>query len=296
MSRLVSLCSLVLLASAATAQAPGLAGGMHLPTLVPRLSPPDAATAERVITIEGVAELRLPPTRLRVVFGVNAVGKTASEASVACRALLDATRQRLAAKSVAAADIDIDFIAVVPIYEWQVEASGDERIAVERRTGSRAQYNLHVAVADEAAALVAIEAATVADGIDLIAVDYWSEAIAGKRTEALAQALRAAQDKAKVLLAVFPAPPTPINVHEHTAVLQPQQLYQPVQRSDESQHRFFNQVPQVPAPRPTFVYYRGLLADLDVMSADLPGKRDLHVVATVRLYYAAPERPALPAK
>lgn len=273
------------------AQTAGLAGGTSEPTLVPRLQAPDAATAERVITIEGVAEVRLPPTRLRVVFGINATGATASAASVACRTLVDQTKARLAAKNVGSADVDVDFIAVVPTYEWQVQGAGEQQIAVERLTGARAQYNLHVAVADEAAALVAIEAVTVADGIDLIAVDYWSEQIAAKRAEAMASALRAAQDKAKVLLAVFPTPPVPINVHEQTTVVQPQQLYQHVRRSDEAAQSHWNRLPQVHAMRPTFVYYRGLHADLDVMSPDLPGRRDLHVVATVRLYYEAPMRP-----
>ena len=273
------------------AQAPGLAGGTSFPTLVPRLQAPDAATAERVITIEGVAEVRLPPTRLRVVFGVHATEATASAASVACRKLVDETKARLAAKNIGSADVDIDFIAVVPAYEWKVEETGDQKVAVERRTGARAQYNLHVAVADEAAALVAIEVVTVADGIDLIAVDYWSEEIAAKRAEAMAAALRAAQDKAKVLLAVFPTPPTPINVHEQTTVVQPQQLYEQVSRSDAATQSFWNRLPHVNAVRPAFVYYRGLHADLDVMSPDLPGRRDLHVVATVRLYYEAPMRP-----
>jgi uncharacterized protein YggE len=296
MSRFSSLLSFFLIVSAVLAQDAGLAGGMRLPSVVTRVAPPDAATAERVITIEGVAELRLPPTRLRVVLSASASGKTASEASVACRGLVDATRKRLADKGIAAADVDVDFIAAVPVYEWQLDSTGDKQIAVERRVGSRAQYNLHVAVADEAAAREAIEAATVVDGIDVITVDYWSEQIAGKRSEALAQALRAAQDKAKVLLAVFPQPPVPINVHEQTTVLQPQQLYQAAQRADEPARYGWRDVPQVPATKPAYVYYRGLLADLDVMSADLPGKRDLHVVATVRLYYAAPERPALPPK
>jgi hypothetical protein len=54
-------------------------------------------------------------------------------------------------------------------------------------------------------------------------------------------------------------------------------------------------MPHVPASRPLLTYYRGLFADLDVLDQGLPGRRDIEIVSTVRLYFAAPERPQ-PAK
>lgn len=288
-----SLLCLSLLTFALPGQAAGLRGAAQEPSQVTRLGPPDAAAAERVITIEAVAEVRVVPSRLRVVFAVSAGGDTTSAASASCRALLGQTRERLARAGVAAADLDTDFIAAVPVYAWGVEQQQGKEVVAERRTGFRAHYNLNVAVADEAAALAAIEAATAADGIDVLAVDYWSDALAQRQVEAQQQALAAAQAKAKLLLSVFPTPPTPINVFESTRVLYPQQLYQSLARAEDSGSQWYahDNLPRVPASRPMLVYYRGLFGDVDAVAPAMPGRREIEVVSTVRLYYAAPERP-----
>lgn len=281
----------------AAAQAAGLRGaGQEFPQ-VTRLGPPDPMVAERVITIEAVAEVRVSPSRLRVVFAASATGETASTASAAGRALLADTKAKLQAAGTAATAIDVDFIAAVPVYAWQVEQQNGKDVVAEKRVGTRVQYNLHVAVADEAAALTAIEAATASDGVDVLAVDYWSEDLAQKQVEAQQKALAAAQDKANLLLSVFTRPPQPINVHESTRVLFPQQLYQNLPRTEDSASAWHarDNLPRVPASRPLQVYYRGLFGDVDVRAAAMPGRREIEVVSTVRLYFEAPDRPP-PAK
>ena len=287
---------LLLVPIALPAQAAGLRGAAQEPALVQRLAPPDAAAAERVITIEAVASLRVVPTQLRLVFAVSAVGEDTSTASAKVRDAVAAVKGKLAATGVAAADVDVDFIAAVPVYEWRVEKQSGRDAVVEKRTGTRVQYNLHVAAPDEAAALVVIEAATAGNGVDLLAVDYWSDDLERQQVAAQDKALEAAQAKAKRLLAAFGAPPKLVNVHEATHVLYPQQLYQSLPHAEDSTGNWYaGDQPRVPASRPLQVYYRGLFADVDRGDRTMPGARHLEVVTTVRLYFAAPDRPE-PAK
>lgn len=289
------LCSVFCLTLPLAAQAGGLRSGTSETPHLQRLGAPEPAVAERLITIEAQAEVRVVPSRLRIVFAVSASGPTASEASAAGRALLAQTKGKLVKAGLVEADLDTDFIAAVPIYGWSVGNQGGKDVLVEKRSGFRVQYNLHAYVADEAGALVAIEAATAGDGIDVIAVDYWSDNLAKKQSEAQQQALKAAQAKAALLLSVFPVTPTPVNVHESTRVLFPQQLYQTLPRVEDSAGNWYSrdEMPRVPASRPIQTYYRGLFEAVDAGSPVMPGKREIEVVSTVRLYYAAPERPLI---
>jgi uncharacterized protein YggE len=289
--RHLALC--LAITSSLAAQAAGLQGGTAEAPPIARLGAPDPATAERLITIEAVASVRVPPSQLRLVFAVAAAGASSPEAGATCRARVTAARERLTAAGVAEGAVDTDFIAAVPIYAWGLATENKKEVLKEQRAGLRVQYNLHVVVADEAAALAAIEAATAADGVDLLAVDYWSDQLAAQQVAAQEQALAAAQAKAKRLLAVFPVAPLPINVHEETRVLYPQQLYQTLPRVEEAAGSWYSrdEMPRLPASRPLQTYYRGCFATVDAGSKVLPGKRELEVVSTVRLYYAAPERP-----
>jgi uncharacterized protein YggE len=277
------------------AQDAGLRGGTHEAPQVPRLGPPDPASAERVITIEATAEVRVLPSRLRVVFSASALGATVSAASTAGRELVTATKAQLIKTGIAEADLDTDFIAALPVFGWNVEKQNGKDALIEKRTGFRVQYNLHAAVADETGARNAIEAATTGFGVDVVAVDYWSDQLEAKQQEARQKALAAAQQKAKLLLSAFAEPPKLVNVHEQTRVLFPQQLYQTLPRVEDSAGQWYSEdrMPRVPAPRPLQTYYRGLFADVDAVEKVMPGKREIEVVATVRLYYAAPDRPQL---
>ena len=292
---LTALLSLAFLPNAAPAQLAGLRGAAREDALINKLPPPDPAAAERVITVEAVAQVRVVPSRLRVVLAVAAQAETADEANGAGRALLAETKAKLEAAGVAAAEIDTDFIAAFPVYEWAVEQRGGKDVLAERRVGTRVQYNLHVSVADEAAALAAVEAAAGRDRVDLLAVDYWSDDLTGRQVEAQKKALAAARAKADLLLSVFPDRPEPINVWERTRVLFPSELYRtlpPAEDSAELDYYRRQGLPRAPAPRPLQVYYRGLFADVDAVEPAMPGRREIEVVSTVRLYFAAPGRPA----
>lgn len=61
---------------------------------------------------------------------------------------------------------------------------------------------------------------------------------------------------------------------------------------DSATREFFSQMTRLSARRPLHVYYRGLFADVDAGAATMPGRRDIEVVSTVRLYFAAPQRPS----
>ena len=92
-------------------------------------------------------------------------------------------------------------------------------------------------------------------------------------------------------------PPAPINVHEATRVLFPQALYQTLPRAEDSASSYYGgNTPHVPATRPSHVYFRGLFGDVDAPETAMPGKREIHVVSTVRLYFEAPDRPRLDGK
>jgi hypothetical protein len=130
------------------------------------------------------------------------------------------------------------------------------------------------------------------DGVELLAVDYWSSTLGDAQVEAQQPALAAAQRKAKVLLGVFADPPQPINVHENTRIVCPQQLYQAVPATEDNAATWYarNDLPRVPASRPLRIFYRRLFTDLDVTSPVMPGKREIEVVSTVRLYFESPSR------
>jgi uncharacterized protein YggE len=274
------------------AQAAGLRGAEQEKPQIQRIGPPADAAATQFIVVEAVAEVRVAPTQLRLVFSVSATGETTSAASIASSRVVEATKQRLLTAGVPIADIDVDFIAAVPVYGWSIEDQKGRKVLVERRQATRVQNNLHVVVADEAKARIAIEAATAGDGVDLLAVDYWSQDLEAKQAEALQKAVAKAQAKAKTLLAVFPEPPRPINVHENTAILFPQQLYQNLPRAEDSGSTswFDRELAQIAATRPLLVYYRGLFADVDALDPRMPGAREIEVVSTVRLYFEAPHR------
>ena len=250
--RTATLFPLCLLSALAPAQDAGLRLDSLAAPDVARLHAPDPMSAERVITIEAVAAVRVPPSRLRVVFSVSANGPSTSAASSSARELVAATQERLRAAGVTA--VDVDFIAALPVYRWRVEEQNGKDVVAEFRDGTRVQYNLHAEVRDESAARTAIEAAA-ADGIDVLAVDYWSDALAQKQVEAQQQALQAAQQKAKLLLAVFPLPPHPINVHESTRVLFPAQLYHRLPAAEDGAGGWYDpHLPRVPTTRPLHVY------------------------------------------
>jgi uncharacterized protein YggE len=288
----VVLCWFVLGLSA-PAQDAGSHGGLDPAPKLVRNPPPDSVTAERVITVEGVAEVRVNATEMRLVFAVAVAATTAAECQKSgdqrVRALLDA----LAPAGVKPDATDVDFIAILPVYVWEVEDRSGKRVMAEKQSGFRLQDNVHVRVPDEATARMALKAACTVEGVELLTVDYWNADIQKSRQEAQKQALAEARRKADVLLSVFDTRPAPINVHESTTVIYPKNLYETFQRANEASSWYREDLPRLAAPRPLNTYYKGFFDNVDVMPSGMPAHPQISVVSKVSIYFAAPLRPEI---
>jgi uncharacterized protein YggE len=113
-----------------------------LPPLAPEI-------AQGYITIDGRAVVRVRATEIRVVIAVTSEGQTAQE----CRQTVEATIQRLKAAwakmGIAPEKVVVDFIAVLPRYEWTVENRGGVDVGIEKKAGYRMQTNVHLAAKNE---------------------------------------------------------------------------------------------------------------------------------------------------
>src|SRR5262249_41709924 len=149
-----------------------------------RNQPPDPVAAERLITVEGVAEVRVDATEMRLVFAVTVAAPTAAECQKSgdqrVRAVLDA----LAPAGVKPDAMDVDFIAILPVHVWEVEDRSGKRVMAEKQSGFRLQDNVHVRVPDEAGARAALKAACTVEGVELLTVDYWNGDVQKTRQEA----------------------------------------------------------------------------------------------------------------
>jgi len=185
----------------------------------------------------------------------------------------------------------VDFIAVVPQYQWEIQKQAEQEVGVETKAGYRMQINVHLAVETEAAAQQAIRRAMQLGLTDVIAVDYWSEEIAKARVQARKLALAAAKEKSELLLsALFDQPPRPINIQERTEAHFPASLYESFTASHEQTVNYSGRrdIPMISAHRARNTYYRGMTIDADVHANHLPMKPEISVVSTVRLYYDSP--------
>ncbi len=248
--------------------------------------------AQSYITIDGQAELRVAPTRIRVVLAVTAEGKSPAECKrqvgVRIKALTSAWRE----SGIASEDIVEDFIAVLPRYEFTIEKIRDQEVAVEKKVGYLLQTNMHLAVDDDAQAMMAINIAFENEVSDIIAFDYWNEELDELKVEARAQAVKAAREKAEVLLgALFDKLPPVINLRESTKVYYPESLYESFANSNDAEYQTSysrRDIPQIRTFRPKNTYYRGLYLDADIQSKELPMRSEISVVSTVRLYFESP--------
>lgn len=294
MSRLavVFVLSFAFLALAAFAQQGGSRAGQGEAARIGDLPSFPAEVAADVIAIDGRATLQVQPTEIRVVLAVTGEGRTASE----CRKTVDGTIAKLTEAwrkelKIPAERIVVDFISVLPVYEWKMEKRGDTEVGVEQRAGYRMQTNMHLAVADDAAAQAALNRAFELNITDIIAFDYWSKELDAAKQQARAMALKAARGKADVLLApIFEKTPRAINVQEQTVVRYPESLYHSFVAGYEEavSQPTRRDVPFIRAIRPRNTYYRGLTAESDVQPVELPMKPEISVVSTVRLYYQSP--------
>ena len=122
----------------------------------------------------GRAEVRVRPTRIRIVLAATSEGKTAQDCQRAIQESVTGLKSRWQKLKVAPENIVEDFIAVLPVHEWNVEKRGDSEVGVEQRVGFRMQTNIHLSVPNDETATAALSAAFEQGIADIIAVDYWS--------------------------------------------------------------------------------------------------------------------------
>lgn len=279
----------------APVQSAGSRGGVNAPAAVVHAAPlPDHFAVEHYITIQGSAELRVVPTEVRVVLALTSDGATAAECHAHSKERVDALRAALQESDAAVEEFLVDFIALLPRYDWQVEERAGQRLAVERVTGYRLQTNVHLRTLSEAAAQGAVGEALALGITDVLAFDYDAAGLDAKKTEAQALALAEAERKAGLLLAGFATPPKRINVHESTRVVPPVDQYRSFGNdySAAVTMPYRGELPQVAAARPKNTYYHGSGHATDVRPAGLPMQPEVAVVSAVTLYFAAPDRPA----
>lgn len=274
----------------APAQFAGSRGGTETKTGVTELPRLSRDVVEGYITIEGRAELRAHPTAIRAVMAVTAEAETAQ----ACQKSVDATVERVTGAwktlGIAPEKMHVDFIAVLPRYEWEIERRGNIEVGIEKKAGYRMQSNLHLAVETEARAQEAFTAAFEEGVTDIIAFDYLSDELDAIKIKAREQAVAAARAKADMLLSLLPDRPRLINLQEQSEVHYPQSLYRSFSNSYEENvtTTYRRDIPFVHAFRPKNTYYRGLNSESDVQPRELPMQPEISVVSTVRLYFESP--------
>jgi uncharacterized protein YggE len=247
--------------------------------------------AETFITFEGRSELRIPPSKIRMVLAVTAEAQSARECQESVRKTIDELKSAWADLEIDADSVVEDFISVLPRYEWQIEQRSGVDVGVERKVGYRMQTNLHVAVPDERAAQSALSAAFEHEVTDIIAFDYWNDELDELKVQARAQAMESARGKADFLLGeLFEKTPPVINVQEQTTVVPPENQYQSFTNvvDQEVSPAPRRDLPLFGAGRPRNTYYRGLGANSDVQTPGLPMRPQISVVSTVRIYFQSP--------
>lgn len=247
--------------------------------------------AESFITLDGRAEVRVPPTQIRIVLAITSEGESAQICQQAIQGSVAGLKERWQKRKITTDNVVEDFIAILPVHEWSIEKRGEAEVGVERRSGFRMQTNIHVSLPNDDTATTALTAAFEQGITDIIAVDYWSPELDAAKSRARDLALKAAREKADSLLkTLFTTPPVVINVQEQTAVRYPESLYDHFENSyaEEVTPAFKSEMPFIRAYRPRNTYYRGLQSDGDVSPGGLPMRPEISVVSTVRLYYQSP--------
>lgn len=289
----------ILLSLAAAVNLPGQGGGSRAGVYpaqpVAPVAPsctPDHKTIKNYITIVGKAEIRVKPSAIRVIMAVTSQGATAEECMKTNGEKETAFAQALAKLGVPEDKVFMDFISMLPVYEWYVQERQGTRCFVEEISGYMVQTNAHVEVSNEAQARDAVRAAFQLGITDIISFDYWCDSLDDHKIEAQKKALAEAQRKADLLLtAHFQSVPAPLNIDEHTEVVYPKSLYESF-TNDYSQSLRRNYIrqslPEIHAIRPKNTHYRGFFAETDSQDPRLPMQPEISVVSTISCYYAPP--------
>jgi uncharacterized protein YggE len=259
-------------------------GVASLPTL-------NREIAESYIAIDGRAEVRVRPTEIRVVLAVTSEGKSAKECQQAVAASIRGLRTGWTSIKIAQQDIVEDFIAILPLYQWDLEKRGNVEVGIENKVGFRMQTNIHLSVPNDGKASAALIVAFEQGITDIIAFDYWSRELDEIKLKARAQAVKAARAKSDILLQeLFIDRPKVINVQELTTIRYPESLYHSFENTlgESVTPAWRRDVRYIRAYRPQNTYYRGLYSDGDVQSRELPMHPEISVISTVRLYFESP--------
>ncbi|MGI9517945.1 MAG: SIMPL domain-containing protein [Pirellulaceae bacterium] len=249
---------------------------------------------QNLISIDGVAELRVRPSEIRMVLAAVSQGQTANECREKASARIAKIQSGWQAMGIAESDTFEDFISILPVYRYEEQQQNRITVLQEVLDHYRYQTNLHVKLADNSQAQQALNVAFESDVTDIISFDYWHPELNAARTEALQNALAAARQKADLILdaGLFPERPRLVNVRETHRTIFPSSKYQTftnvIDQTVTLPYRYREDVPRISAPRPKTTFYGGLVLDGDSLSPDLPMKPEISVVSRVRLYFQAP--------
>ncbi|MCA9081824.1 MAG: SIMPL domain-containing protein [Planctomycetaceae bacterium] len=245
--------------------------------------------AAHQMTYSGTAEVRVVPEEIRLVMAVTSEGASGSECRQLSQEKITAVKQAWAKLGIAEQEIVVDFISVLPRYEWLAQENGARGSYIQQLAGYRLQENLHISVANEEAAMQAIYAAMNVGVSDVVTFDYWSSQLGAQLKVARQQALKAAQEKAELLLTAFDKPPALINVSEESGTFFPHQLYTTYENIlEQDGHDRGNNTAWIKAYRPKMTFLDGLKSQSDVRPAKALLTPEIIVVSTVTLTYNSP--------
>jgi uncharacterized protein YggE len=294
----------IMIAVAIAARLPGQGGGSRAgahaaatfpgqPVATPSASL-DHEAIESNIAIVGTAEIRVKPTAVRVIMALTSQGATAEECMQANGEKEKALTEAWSKLGVPEDKVFLDFISMLPVYEWNLQQQEGGKYLVEDLSGYLVQTNAHIEVANEAEARAAVRAAFRLGISDIISFDYWCESLDDYKVQAQKRALADAQRKADMLLTAHfqnVHTPKPLNIREQTQVIYPKSLYESF-TNDYSQtlHRTYHRqsLPEIRAFRPKNTHYRGFFGYTDSQDPRLPMQPEISVVSTISCYYAAP--------
>ena len=294
----------IVLAVSVASQLPGQMGGSRAGAYRDQTTPgrPVAPTAavldygaiENYVTIIGRAEIRVRASSIRAILALTSQGATAAECMKTNREKEEKFVEALIESGVPKEKVFMDFISMLPVYEWNVEQREGESFLVEEISGYLVQSNAHVEVDDETQAAAVVQAAFELGITDVISFDYWCDKLDQHKVAAQKKALAEAKRKADLLLSAhFKKAPQPRNIHEKTEVVYPKSLYESFSNAySEKLHRnsYRKSLPEIHAFRPKNTHYRGFFAETDTQDPRLPMRPEISIVSTITCYYAAPGR------
>lgn len=250
--------------------------------------------AERVIVVQGVAEIRVKPTEIRLVMAVVTEGGTAKECKLKAAKIVEALRLGWKDIGIESNDVFEDFIAIISVYKYEEQKKDDLLVLQEMLDGYRYQTNLHLKLPSEARAHEALDVAFGLNITNIIMFDYWHPKLKEKKLEAMKNAIRVAREKSNILLAaeLFPTRPKLINIRESSKTVFPINMYltydNEVEQTVVLPYRTRNDVARISAVRPRTTFYRGPSFEGDSLSPELPMMPEISIVSTVRLFFEAP--------